>query len=207
MNVFRPVSCINLKDKEFETLQDKSKNVSYNGPIVILENVQWPTLFLFFPISKKNMDIINNAMSGYTDSKSLSIYNTMIDSWKGSGNYLSGIIMDLNYEPNNSDHKILVNFALNSSEDGSLKSLVSVNFVDSVIISILLDQDYIVGSKLLSLMLPEENSDEINESDDKLQSLSEDKHIKDIVKNILEGKIQGKDDQDDQDGFDDFEDK
>ena len=145
MNVFRPVSCINLKDEDIDNLYPDLKKPSYNGPIVILENVQWPTLFLFFPTTKKNMGLINAAMSGSSESKSLSIYKTMIDSWKGSGNYLSALIMDLNYEPNSAEPKILVNSALTNSSDGRLQSLVPVNFVDSIIISCLLNQDYLVG--------------------------------------------------------------
>ena len=199
MNIFRPVSCVNLKDEEFGGLQEEHEKPSYNGPIVILENIIWPTLFLFFPITKKNMDVINQALTGATEAKSLSIYKTMIDSWKGSDNYLSGIIMDLNYEPNSSEPKIVVNFALSSGEDGKLKSLVPVSFVDSIIISILCDQDYMVGARLLNLMLPDEKS--LGKTNEKYHALSDDENIKDIVRHILEGKIQGNGEEDD------FEDK
>ena len=188
MNIFRAVSCINLKDEDMDNLRPGMQKPSYNGPIVILENIQWSSLFLFFPISKKNMDIITSAMGGNTDAKALSIYKTMIDSWKGSGNFLSGIIMDLNYEQNSTEPKILVNFALASSEDGKLNSLVPVNFVDAVIISVLLQQDFMVGTRLLNLMLPENQPDEpINDTSHPFQ---DDQDIKDIVRNILDGKVQ-----------------
>ena len=204
MNIFRPVSCINLKDEDIGNLYPELPKPSYNGPIVILENTIWPSLFLFFPTSKKNMDLIKQAMSGSTESKALSIYKTMIDSWKGSGNYLTGIIMDLNYEPNSSEPKILVNFALASSVDGRLQSLVPVSFVDSVIISVLLKQDYMVGVRLLNLMLPE--NQEMDSADDTFHAFQDDKDIKNIVKSILEGKIQDSSDVDNEDEDEDEED-
>lgn len=204
MNIFRPVSCINLKDEHIQNTYPDMKKSSYNGPIVILENTLWTGLFLFFPTSKRNMDLINQAMSGSPDVKALSIYRTMIDSWKGSGNYLAGIIMDLSYEPNSDQPKMIVNFALASSSEGTLQSLVPVSFVDSVIISVILKQDYMVGVRLLNLMLPENKVD--GDNDDEYHGVHNDQNIKNIVKDILEGKIQDQSDNEDEDEEDEDED-
>ena len=189
MNMFRPVSCINLKEEDIGDVLEADVQSSYNGPIVILENTEWTSLFLFFPISKKNMDLIIQIMSGSRDIKPLSIYKTMIDSWKGSGNFLSGIVMDLNYEPKSIEQKILVNLAL-SGDDGKLKSFVPVSFVDAIITSILLGQDVMVGNKLLALMVPDAPSGIIQDWDnEESHPFPVDSNLKGIVKDILEGKI------------------
>jgi len=185
MNLFELVDCINLKDDKSQYPHEEIRK-TYNGPIIVLESIQFPSLFVFFPVTKKHMELIHQAMFEETDTKELAIYNTMIDSWKGSNSYLSGIVMDLIFEPSDPEPRIITNFAL-ADDRGDLTSLIPVTFVDSIIISILLEQNFLLTNKLLSHILPE------NPENKNRCCLEDDKRIKNIVKGILDGKIKDKD--------------
>jgi len=181
---------MNLKDEDIESFLNAEMDIapSYNGPIVIFENIDISSLFLFFPIAKKDMHLINQAMSGSQAAKGLSIYNTMMYSWRSNGIYLSGIIMDLVYDVKSLSSKVNVNLAL-TDYNGKLKTLIPVTFLDAVIISAIENQDILVGNGILALMIPE--------GDDKKEHSTgegyplEDENLKGIVKDILDGTIKG----------------
>jgi hypothetical protein len=189
MNFFKPAYCLDLKDENLIDIDPEKLSGVKKGPIVILENITAPNVFLFFSITKKESQLVKQVMSGSMDIKALSIYNTMIDSWVGSGNFLSGIIMDLNYDKGEEDPKITVNLAL-SDTDGNIMSLVPVSFYDSIIISCLLRKEYMIGVRLLAHLFPNDSNAQESHS----HPFPEDEGLKDIVKDILDGKVKDKDD-------------
>ena len=96
MNKFSIFSCINVEEAD------------YKGQCIVLSCCSDPAFMLFFPIAPEHASIINYVIEGkeYTaDTSILGIYKTMVDSWKASDRYLSGIIMDSVYNEQDGEPK------------------------------------------------------------------------------------------------------
>ena len=177
MNKFEVIKCIEVQEND------------YDGPCVIMACCSDPSFMLFFPINKENAKIINYVLkenSKYDiNTNILGIYKTMIDSWKSSDRFLSGIIMDTIYNSEAKDEILMIRLAL-SDQDGNIDSLVHVNFLHAMLLAAMEGVDVIVSDKLLEKMVP-------NDEEDKHSKLTphfpEDKKIVDIAKKIMGGKI------------------
>jgi bifunctional DNase/RNase len=165
---------------------------NYNGTCVIISRISDPSFMLFFPISKENAKIINYVLkedSKYdVNTNILGIYKTMIDSWKAGDKYLSGIIMDTNYNHELKDEVLVIRLALADS-DGHLDSLVHVNFLHSVLLAAMEGVDIVVSDKLIEKMIPEEDEKMNSLQNCSIQHFPEDKKIVDIARKIMNGKI------------------
>ena len=176
MNRFRLLKCIDAKEE------------GYNGTCIVMSCVSNPSFVLFFPISKDSSKIINYVLkenSKYDiNTNIVGIYKTMVDSWKASDRYLSGIIMDTVYDEELKDDILSIKLVLADS-DGFIDGLVPVNFLHAVMLSAMEKTDIVMGDKLLSHMIP----DEEEEKSTPTQHFPEDKKIVDIAKKIMNGKI------------------
>jgi len=182
MNKFTILSCVEVNEN------------GYEGPCVILVCISDPTFMLFFPISEDNADVISYVVRDEGDydinTNILGIYKTMIDSWKSSDRYLSGIIMDAVYDEEAKDQVLSIRLAL-ADDEGDLDSLVYVSFLHAIILSAMEESEIIVGDKLLAQMMPSELNGESSDGKSKLQtpSFPGDKKIVDIARKIMSGKI------------------
>lgn len=184
MNKFSLFSCIEVKESD------------YQGACVILSCCSDPAFMLFFPISDETADIVTYVMEskeGYTiDTNILGIYKTMVDSWKASDRYLSGIIMDSIYNEEVKDSILMIRLVLADS-NGEMDSLVRVNFVHAILLAAMEKVDIIVSDELLSHMMPNEGTfpDGIYSDEDNNQQhmFPEDKKIVDIARKIMSGKV------------------
>jgi hypothetical protein len=181
MNLFKIVTCVDLREEMPEELKDVT--TSSNGPVIIMNNIDWPSTFLFFPVQDENMEFINNVMNGEEEPESLSLYKTMMDSWKSNGNFLSGIVCDVHFEPKeDSSPKITLDLALSDSE-GMLISMVPVSLFDAAIISIIKDMEFVITERFLNTLIPNASGEE------ELADFPEDHNIESIVKDILDAPV------------------
>jgi len=177
MNKFEVIKCIEVNEGD------------YDGPCVIMACCSDPSFMLFFPINKENAKIINYVLkenSKYDiNTNILGIYKTMIDSWKSSDRFLSGIIMDTIYNSEAKDEILMIRLAL-SDQDGNIDSLVHVNFLHAMLLAAMEGVDVIVSDKLLEKMVPNDEEDKHSKP---TPHFPEDKKIVDIAKKIMGGKI------------------
>jgi len=184
-------------------------NQEYSGDVAILACANDPQLMLFFPVSEENASMLTYALDEDSEininTTSLGIYQTMIDSWRSSDKFLSGIIMDMVYDHEVKEDVMSVRLTL-STKNGLVDSVVRVNFIHGILLSVMEGMSVIVTNELLSRLIPdsmeeedyedyedrEDNEDEGNESDlrksgiNKHRVFPQDKNILDIVKNILD---------------------
>lgn len=202
MNKFNIFSCIEVREDDYE------------GPCVVMACASDTAFMLFFPISKDNAKIISYVMDGNDDydinTHVLGIYKTMIDTWKSSDRYLSGIIMDSSYDEEMDEQVLMIRLALASS-DGQIDSLVRVNFLHAILIAAMEDVSLIVSDDLIEQMLPSDSPEDVeDEFFDKrgrksksAQNDSEhfvgDSNIVDIARKIMSGKIKERDNDKDSD--------
>jgi hypothetical protein len=185
MNKFIVLSCVDMK---------QDKDLEYNGHVVILAYSSDPSFMLFFPIPKESAKILDYVLQENSDydinTKTLGLYKTMIDSWRTTDRYLSGIILDSVYDEKADDDILTVNLALSDS-DGNLDSLVNINFVNAMIVAAMKKANVIVSEKLLVKLVP--TDEEEMEGQDRVEDhpFPEDKKILNIVKEIMSGKIKG----------------
>lgn len=177
MNKFEIVKCIDVNEAD------------YDGTCIILASVSDPSFMLFFPISKENAKTINYVLKDNSkydiNTNVLGIYKTMVDSWASSDRFLSGIIMDSFYNDEVKEDVLTIRLAL-SNQDGTLDSLVYVNFLHAMLLAAMEQVDVIVSDKLLSKMVPENENQEPKRSS---AHFPEDKKIVDIARKIMGGKI------------------
>jgi len=192
MNRFSIISCVNL---------EKGEN-GYCGPAIALGCVTDPSLVLFFPVSPEKADILNYLIKDGEygiNTEVIGLYKTMIDSWSYSNQFLSGIILDCEYEKELQDDIMYVTLSLSNSVSGLLESVVNVNFVNSIILAAIQDIEVIVTMKLLNKLLPEEDEVEDEEVENNIKhnpidpkvvinngKFPEDSKILDIVRGIME---------------------
>ena len=188
MNKFIVLSCVDVE--ETDTKQ-------YNGLTVVMAMLSDPSFMLFFPISKENADIINYVLDGQgtydRNTNILGIYTTMLESWKASDRYLSGIVMDTVYDPSLQDDIMSVQLAL-SDREGVLDSVIKVNFVHALMLCVMERLPIIISNELLNKLLPEPlelSSDDImytshKSSKEKQSTYPSDENILNIVKDIME---------------------
>ena len=180
MNKFVVIKCIEVDEN------------GYSGYCVILACASDPSFMLFFPISKENAKIINYVLKDNSkydiNTNILGIYKTMIDSWKSSDRFLSGIIMDSVYNEEMKEDVLMIRLAL-SDHDGNIDSLVHVNFLHATLLAAMEEVDVIVSDKLLEKMVPENDGSEEKRNISTNDTFPEDKKIVDIAKKIMGGKI------------------
>lgn len=207
MNKFKVYSCMSFTEEEDREAID----LDYDGPVVAMGSTEDPNLMVFFPTNNENSSIINSVIEkengGDNDQEimenmsTLSIYKTMTDSWRASGNFLSGIIIDAVYDKECDEDVISVRFVMSNSNSGAVEGLVSVSFIHAVLISVMEKVDIILNDNLLELLLPQVygNDDVLDEDfEDEALGLSdsskgndssnfpEDKGVLEIAKQILE---------------------
>jgi hypothetical protein len=210
MDKFTIISCVDLSktneyyedltdiEDENEEEEDDASNEGDNlgenlpsgeGFAVLMACVTDPSFILFFPIHEKFVSTIQNVISGNTDKTDvdLSIYKTMMDSWKAGNKFLSGIVMDSVYDLATQEDVMFSKFMLSDLSSGLVDGIVSVSFVDAVLISLIQKVDVIIGKNMLSKLIPEED---LNQDDD---LFSEDAKITNVVKDIMSSPIQDKD--------------
>ena len=182
MNKFIVFSCIDLK---------KDEEAEYDGTIVALANTSDPTFMLFFPVSPENAKIINYVLDGREDKSVktdiIEIYETMLDSWRAGQRYLSGIIMDMHYDPQMDKSLPMIRLIL-SDDSGVVDSLVYVNLIHAVILASIEKIEIMISDRFLEMMLPEtdESMERLNQ---RTPEFPEDKRIVDLARKIMEGKI------------------
>jgi len=188
MNKFMIVSCVEL---------DKSEN-GYGGPAIVLGCVADPLLVLFFPIPQDKAEMLNYLLKegDYNiNTESIGLYKTMLDSWMAGNRFLSGIILDCIYDEETDDEIMNVEFVLSNRSSGLIESVVPVSFVNSMILAAMQGLEVIVTMKLLDKLLPDDDDDEDEEDnneedvEDNKSAFPEDNAILDIVKGIMDGKL------------------
>jgi len=179
----------------------------YNGNVAILASVTDPSLLLFFPITEINAKLLSFVMDEDSefdiDTSTLGIYQTMTNSWESLDKYLSGIMMDIVYNPEVKDYVMDVKLAI-SNKIGSLESIVTVNFVHAVLLSVMEGIPIIVTEELLHRLAPDHNEDEDEDEDedemdiprkhykDPKGTFPKDENILNIVKKIMEAELADK---------------
>ena len=184
MNKFMIVSCVEL---------DKSEN-GYGGPAIVLGCVADPSLVLFFPIPQDKGDMLNYLLKegDYNiNTEIIGLYKTMLDSWMAGNRFLSGIILDCVYDEETDDEIMNVEFVLSNRSSGLIESVVPVSFVNSMILAAMQGLEVIVTMKLFNKLLPDDEEEDDNEEEveDNKNAFPEDIEILDIVKGIMDGKL------------------
>lgn len=187
MSKFIVFSCSNVKPED--TGHD------YHGNVAILACCQDPSLMLFFPVSDENARMLSFVLDEDSEfdinTSTIGIYQTMINSWKASGRFLSGIVMDMAYDPEIKDEVMSVKLAL-STKYGALDCVVKVNFVHAIMLSVMEGLEIIVTDELLRKLMPSDGDEyegEYEEESDRFSSQSnypKDENILNIVKGIME---------------------
>lgn len=187
MNKFMVVSCVNTKEK----------NVDYDGPAVVLSCTSDPSLMLFFPMSEENANVLSYILSedGTYDINTsvLGIHTTMLNSWRASDRFLSGVIIDSVYSEESKDEVLMIRLAI-SDINGSIDSLVYVNFVHAIILAAMEKTPIVINDKILEKIFPsnayqEEAETPHHHKKKKDPTFPEDKKLYDIAKNIMSGKV------------------
>lgn len=187
MNKFNVLSCSKQINKE-----------GYNGYVVALSCLSNNGLVLFFPVSEENASLITLILEKTFQKKNINInnmgniigvYKTMIDSWEAGNRFLSGILMDAEYDT--SGELIIVSRLIVSDENGKIDSIVKVNFIHSILLAAVKQIEILITDEILNKLLPDdEELEELEELEkDKLNENSEkfpvDKDIIEIAKKIL----------------------
>ncbi len=180
---------------------DQTEEEGYQGTVVSLANASNPSFMLFFPFDPEYARLINIILkkeeANKTDLHILSTYQTMVHSWKAGDRYLSGIVLDFEYDEE-SEEEIIAPTLVICDANGNIDALLKVNFVQSVILAALERKEMIVTDDLLQSLLPddEEDDDDDEEEDEEKAKFPIDKQILDIAKEIMTGKGKGKDSTD-----------
>ena len=185
MSKFMVFSCSNVDSR------DTGHN--YSGNVAILACANDPSLMLFFPILEENAEILSFILQEDSEidinTSSLGIYQTMINSWLSLDKYLSGIVMDLVYDPKVEDYIMEVKLAI-STKYGALDSVVKVNLVHAILLSVMEGVEIIVTNELLNRLMPDEEFEEgppmLEKKNGEDKSYPKDQNILKIAKNIME---------------------
>jgi len=186
----------------FPCIKQSNEN-GYDGTVVTLSCSSNISFALFFPISEENAKLVNYILehkpSEYTsDLNIIGVYKTMLDSWEAGGRYLSGILLDMESDPESKEEIISIKLII-CDEEGSVDSIINVNFVHAVLLAAMERKEIIVSNDLLSKIIPkdededEEDEDEENGSIETLPNSNKkfpvDKDILEMAKKIMSGKI------------------
>jgi len=179
---------------------DQTEEDGHQGTVVSLSNVSNPSFMLFFPFDQEYAKLINIVLkkeeeASKTDLHILSTYQTMVNSWKAGDRYLSGIVLDYEYDEELEEEIIAPTLVICDS-NGNVDALLKVNFVQSVILAALERKEMIVTDDLLQSLLPDEESEEAIEEDEEKAKFPIDRQILDIAKEIMTGKGKSKDSTD-----------
>lgn len=184
MNKFVVFPCVNQEEGE-----------NYNGPVVSMANTANVHYMLFFPIAEAYANLINFLLKDDKNTNAnfqiLSVYQTMLDSWKAGDRYLSGIIMDMKYDEELEDDIISPTLVICDAM-GNLDAILDVNFVHAVMLAAMERKEIIVTDALLSQLMPLSDEDDEDDTDDEDgdNPFPVDKQILDIAKSIISGKSQ-----------------
>lgn len=181
----------------------------YSGPVVSLANASNVSFVLFFPVSEENASLINYVLEKPPSKQTinagsvLGIYKTMIDSWSAGERFLSGILMDTEYDEEIEQEVINVRLVI-SDEHGSVDSVVKTNFIHAILLAAMERKEVLVSNELLSKLLPKTQDEEMDEDEDEdgieedvkevkdvkdVKKLPVDREILEIAKRIMSGKI------------------
>lgn len=167
----------------------------YKGPVVSLASTSNMTFVLFFPISEEYSKMINFVLKKEkvkANFQLLSVYQTMLDSWKAGDRYLSGIVMDIVYDEDTEENIIDPSLILCDSM-GNVDAVLHISFVHAVMLAAMERKEMLVTNELLETLLRDEDEiDEMDEIDAEIESADVafpvDKKILDIAKDIMNGK-------------------
>lgn len=187
---------------------DQSNESGYSGPVVTMACVSNLSFVLFFPTSSENSKIINYVLDHKpqefnSDNGIIGIYKTMLNSWEAGGRYLSGICLDIEFDTETGEDAIVTSLII-SGEDGSIDSILFVNFTHAILLAAIERKDIIVSNRLIEKLIPNEEME--SEGDEEtIEGKQEakistpqlpqnnkfpvDKDILDIAKKIMSGKI------------------
>jgi len=181
----------------FPCIKQNNEN-GYKGPVVTLACASNLSFVIFFPISEENSKLINYILdhkpSEYNSNLNIiGIYKTMLDSWEAGGRFLSGISLDTEYDFDSKEETIDVRLVI-SNEQGSVDSIIKVNFVHAILLAAMERREILVSSNLLKKLMPisEDEISEDGDTDEKHQENKKfpvDKDILDLAKKIMSGKI------------------
>ena len=188
MNKFLVFPCIEQNDE------------GYQGKVVSLASTSNLTFVLFFPIAQEYADMINFVLKKENNSVNfqlLSVYQTMLDSWKAGDRYLAGIVMDIVYDED-AEEDIISPTLIICDSNGNVDAVLNVNFVHAVMLAAMNRKEVLVTNELLAKLLKDPDADEDSEEeqesdveqkkDDKRFPV--DKQILDIARDIMGGKKQ-----------------
>jgi hypothetical protein len=198
MNRFEVMPCLDQADLEFSQFNVEG----YKGMLLPLVADSDRNCVLLFPVTKSIASTINYLKgieddSDDADLHNIEVYRTMIDVWKANDQYLSGILMDMNYEEEEEQNVFTVSLLISNTHDGSVDSVIKVSFIHAIIISVIEDMEIMVGKEMLSSLIPVEDFDVVAEDigdildEEQLDTLKYpyDHNIYQIVKQIMDGKI------------------
>lgn len=180
MNKFEILNCIDVDDDD------------YKGTAIVLVCKSDPSFMLFFPVSKEQSKlltyILDDDKKGDLNKNILGIYKTMVDSWEVSDRHLTGIIMDGNYDEKTKEDLMTLRLVV-IDQSGDLDSLVSIDFLNAIILAAMEKLPIIVNQKLIDKMIPQEDEDIPQKEKKDAHTFPEDKKIISIAKKIMNGKI------------------
>jgi len=198
MNRFHVMPCVD---------QSQINEDSSGGLVLPLASEIQNNCILFFPVSDEVAQSINYVLEVNEDDphapNMVEVYKTMVNTWRAGDRFLSGIYIDLHYDPEIGDEVINVNIMLSSVSDGIIDAISRVGFIDAIIISVLENMDIMISTDLLRKLLPEhfgvipeddefesdELEDHLGQIDQKKDVFPIDENILDIAKKIMKGKI------------------
>jgi hypothetical protein len=172
----------------------------FEGSLISLVSINDLSLVLLFPINEDTMDLVNFILSEEKDVENidyymdkLNVYQTMIDSWKSSDRFLSGIILDLEFNTKTEEDFLNVKLIISDSS-GDVDSVVDASFESAILLSSIEKKEIFVTNKLLNKLLPKNDHLNENYDDEVLNDLENnegvsDPQIVDIAKQIISGKI------------------
>ena len=206
MNKFRIMECVKA-NKDGEEMTSPSDN--YSGYVVAMACSADPGFVLFFPISTEHAKMMNFILADKKydiNTEILGIYKAMLDSWKSSDRFLSGIIMDTFYDKKAKDDLIMIRLALSDSS-GEIDALVKVNFVHAVFLATMDSIEITISDDLLDKLVPQESimcrhKHDHSKEDDRSPACHEDKKLLRIVKDIMSAGVKddkGKEEKPDSD--------
>ena len=177
----------------------QSEDEGYNGTVVTLASTANISFVLFFPVSDENANMINYILETHPDkincnTGALGIYKTMLDSWTAGNRFLSGIVMDSEFDQKTDEDIISVKMLLSDSDSGMVESVVPSNFIHGIMLAAMERKEIFVSDNLLSRLIPDDEDDEDREIDPEDRTPSDqaeldDKKILDIAKDIMSGGI------------------
>ena len=177
----------------------QSNDAGYNGHVVSLVYNIDSSLVLFFPIQEEVATTINFLLNpekkpDNLDLQTLNVYTTMIKSWNSSGRYLSGILMDTQFDETLKEEMICVNLYLSSEESGEIEGVFEVSFTQGIIIAALEDMNILLSNDLINKIVPKEKNPFLDDDDDDEKNngdfaLEDDTEIIEMTKKIMDNAI------------------